>query len=78
MEKSALIKLDSNELKDVLKVTSIATCLEIILYNLVLLLDFELLGPTWIEVLAIVLIFSLQFTFIYLTKSLDKTLEALK
>ena len=78
MEKSALIKLDSNELKDVLKVTSIATCLEIILYNLVLLLDFELLGPTWIEVLAIVLIFSLQFTFIYLTKSLDNKLEALK
>ncbi|MDQ0150319.1 hypothetical protein ACFO6R_10980 [Eubacterium multiforme] len=78
MEKGALIKLDSNELKDVLKVTSIATCLEIILYNLVLLLDFELLGPTWIEILAIVTIFSLQFTFIYLTKSLDKTLEALK
>ncbi|WP_307486935.1 hypothetical protein [Eubacterium multiforme] len=70
--------MDSNELKDVLKVTSIATCLEIILYNLVLLLDFELLGPTWIEILAIVTIFSLQFTFIYLTKSLDKTLEALK
>lgn len=78
MEKGALIKLDSNELKDVLKVTSIATCLEIILYNLVLLLDFELLGPTWIEILAIVTIFSLQFTFIYLTRALDKTLEALK
>ena len=78
MGKCALMKLNNNELKEVLKVTSIATCLEIILYNFVLLFDFELLGPTWIEILAIVTIFSLQFTFIYLTKSLDKTLEALK
>lgn len=77
-KEEALSKLSKEEVAIVFKHSALVTILCSAIYILLSFMEFELFSSIWIEILSAIVFFALQFTFLYLAKSLDKKLEELK
>ncbi len=77
-KEEVLSKLNKEEITMVFKQSLVSTALFTAIYILLSFMGFELFSSIWIEILSAIIFFALQFTFLYLTKSLDKKLEELK